>query len=490
MRRRSSTVTKTRARSVSVSTALALCRPCFPNKAASLESLPTELLFHIVLLAAAAPPNPTGPHARRLGSAPRAPAADSDSADESKAESDSASSSAAPPPPLDRHTLRALALTSRALAAVAHAVLYRAVSLHELAPAERFARTVLAGAHRGLTLAAASSSSPVALTFPFFPPGPLPAPALGKSTTRLVLSAPPAPPHNAASAGTSPARLRAAHERAQRFGAAAGALLALGPAAPSAPSPVLAALRTLVVQAHVLAHLARAAHAHAHAPPHVVPAPSELILDTCLPAPAAPDAPSTADAPLAPLAARLTHLVLARPPQKWARPSASLAALAGAPALTHLALARRAHANEDNDAEFARDVAAVLSSPARAGTLTCVVLVVQADAAYAAWRDAHPDAGGDPAEDGDARDEETRALEAYLAPTHIWARLAALARDVAPPAAVCVVPGRGDAWPRALRNAARPGPRFDSAVFLEGQSGDLWEWARTYELGRRAREAW
>ncbi|KAH8105617.1 hypothetical protein DFH11DRAFT_1642916 [Phellopilus nigrolimitatus] len=478
MRRRSSTVTKTRARSVSVSvsTALALCRPWVPNKAASLESLPTELLFHIVLLAAA-PHTPTG---RRLGSG----AADSDT-DESKIES-----AAPPPPPLDRHTLRALALTSRALAAVAHAVLYRAVSLHELAPAERFARTVLAGAHRGLTLAAASSSSPVALTFPSFPPGPLPAPALGKSTTRLVLAAPPAPsPPHAASAGTSPARLRAAHERAQRFGAAAGALLALGPHAPSAPSPVLAALRTLVVQADVLAHLARAAHAHAHAPPHVVPAPSELILDTCLPAPAAPDAPSTADAPLAPLAARLTHLVLARPPQKWARPSASLAALAGAPALTHLALARRAHANEDNDAEFARDVAAIVSSPARAGTLTCVVLVVQADAAYPAWRDAHPGAGGDPAEDGDARDPETRALEAYLSTTHIWARLAALARDVAPPAAVCVVPGRGDAWPRALRNAARPGPRFDSAVFLEGQSGDLWEWARTYELGRRAREA-
>ncbi|KAI5116893.1 hypothetical protein M0805_004161 [Coniferiporia weirii] len=459
MRPRSATLTRTR--SPSISATLALSLPWNANKPA-LETLPIEILLKIVQVAAAVPYRREGLVSQRLGSGGN----DSDSGDEGVPVSAS--------PVIDRRTLRALAHTSKALAVLAHAVLYRAVLLNQVKTIELFSRTTTANAHRDITL------SP---TIPIFRPSSF----LGKSTTRLALDVPFSSELEHVTAAVGSARHRRLLNEQDRFMSAAGALLGLGSSAPSAPSPILVPLRTLVVDSDILIHHMR----HLSPPTHysVSPTPTELVLSTYLPA------PSTVPSSLAPLATCLTHLVIALPPAKWCLPSATLATLGNAPMLTHLALVRRAHANEDNDAEFVQDVERVLVN--RMGTLECVVLVVIPDSGFASWRTErvhNNHAKADP-------DAEMRSLEEYLCTSHIWSQLAVLSRLICPDIthrkdapAVCVVAGSGNGWKRALMNSHASSMRFNSNIYnaSEGRPqplvGDLWSWARTFEVGRRAKD--
>ncbi|KAF9451524.1 hypothetical protein P691DRAFT_807635 [Macrolepiota fuliginosa MF-IS2] len=58
----------------------------------------------------------------------------------------------------------------------------------------------------------------------------------------------------------------------------------------------------------------------------------------------------------------LTHLRICEPADKWQSPLSIIAALHGAPNLTHLELARRTDSNEDNDAIFVEDLAYLLTT--------------------------------------------------------------------------------------------------------------------------------
>jgi hypothetical protein len=59
--------------------------------------------------------------------------------------------------------------------------------------------------------------------------------------------------------------------------------------------------------------------------------------------------------------ASLTHLRICEPGNTWQSPLSAIAALNGAPNLTHLQLARRADSNKDNDVTFADEIAQLLS---------------------------------------------------------------------------------------------------------------------------------
>ena len=343
MRGRSATVTRmsattsTRTRSVSFSAALALVLYRHSD-GPSLQTLPTEILLEIILTAAAVNSyqrvkTATSSTAHRLGS----------SAD------DDASDWHLRAPRLDYRTLRALALTSRQLAGLAHSIMYRNIALDQLKHTSLFARTILDCAHRDITLASTVSPvspvSPTSMAFSY-----IPTLFAGKFTNRLAVEYP---------FSDSPRVPRNRHAEVERFHAATGALLGFGDSAPSVPSPVLADLRTLLIDSCVLEHhLKTHANLSSVCAPTVSPSPSELVLHSYI---QWRDATLPSLSPLAPLGARLTHLTIACPSAKWTLPSTTLSALGGVPSLTHLALVRRAHANEDNDAEFVRDVAGILS---------------------------------------------------------------------------------------------------------------------------------
>ncbi|KAJ7594919.1 hypothetical protein C8J56DRAFT_821993 [Mycena floridula] len=65
---------------------------------------------------------------------------------------------------------------------------------------------------------------------------------------------------------------------------------------------------------------------------------------------------------LSPSASYLTHLRICEPSQGWCSPASILDAFGPLPNLTHLQLARRINANEENDALFMEDVTQILQS--------------------------------------------------------------------------------------------------------------------------------
>ncbi|KAF7296099.1 hypothetical protein MKEN_01425100 [Mycena kentingensis (nom. inval.)] len=62
------------------------------------------------------------------------------------------------------------------------------------------------------------------------------------------------------------------------------------------------------------------------------------------------------------LSTALTHLRISEPGDAWYAPSAIISFFGDAPHLTHIALARRMEANEDNDAVFVADIQTILAS--------------------------------------------------------------------------------------------------------------------------------
>ncbi|OCB89432.1 hypothetical protein A7U60_g3409 [Sanghuangporus baumii] len=516
MRGRSTTVSRTgtatmstRMCSISFSASLALSLYRHADSP-SLQTLPTEILLEIILIATAVNVPKSAPitssTSRRLGSY-----ADDD-----------ISNWHLRGPRLDYRILRALALTSRQLAGLAHFIMYRNIALDELKHISLFARTVLDCAHRDITLASTVSPvspvSPTSMSFSY-----IPTLFAGKFTNRLALQYP---------FFDSPRVPKNRHAEIERFHVATGVLLGFGNSAPSVPSPVLADLRTLLIDTRILEHHLNTHTAPSSTLPKVSPSPSELILHSYIPwGGVTPPYLS----PLAPLGVQLTHLTIACPSARWTLPSTTLNVLGGVPSLTHLALVRRAHANEDNDAEFVRDVAEILSERVdslttlnvlggvpslthlalvrrahanedndaefvrdvaeilseRADSLIRLVLVVLPDSGFTTWKYTHQPVLADGCEEEVEEVEhvlsfnpELRALEAYLSTTSIWSQFSTLAQSSP---AVCVVPGMSDAWARALRKSRNPGAIFESNIFHD-HGRDLWSWARTFESRRRAIE--
>ncbi|KAL5532098.1 hypothetical protein ACEPAF_5662 [Sanghuangporus sanghuang] len=470
MRGRSTTVSRTgtatmstRMRSISFSATLALSLYRHADSP-SLQTLPTEILLEIILIATAVNVPKSAPitssTSRRLGSY-----ADDD-----------ISNWHLRGPRLDHRILRALALTSRQLAGLAHFIMYRNIALDELKHISLFARTVLDCAHRDITLASTVSPvlpvSPTSMSFSY-----IPTLFAGKFTNRLALQYP---------FFDSPRVPKNRHAEIERFHVATGVLLGFGNSAPSVPSPVLADLRTLLIDTRILEHHLNTYTAPSSTLPKVSPSPSELILHSYIPwGGVTPPYLS----PLAPLGVQLTHLTIACPSARWTLPSTTLNVLGGVPSLTHLALVRRAHANEDNDAEFVRDVAEILSE--RVDSLIRLVLVVLPDSGFTTWKYTHQPVLADGCEEEDEEVEhvlsfnpELRVLEAYLSTTSIWSQFSTLAQSSP---AVCVVPGMSDAWARALRKSRNPGAIFESNIFHD-HGRDLWSWARMYGSRRRAIE--
>ncbi|KAL5483313.1 hypothetical protein ACEPAI_8544 [Sanghuangporus weigelae] len=450
--------TRTRSLSFSVALALAFYRH---SDGPSLQTLPTEILLEIILIATTVDvsksvPTALSSTAHRLGSY-----ADND-----------ISGWHLRVPRLDHRTLRALALTSRQLAGLAHFIMYRNIALDGSKHTSLFARTVLDCAHRDITLASTVSPvspvSPTSVSFSY-----IPTLFAGKFTNRLALEYP---------FFDTPRVSKNRHAEIERFHVATGAILGFGNSAPSVPSPVLADLRTLLVDTRILEHHLNAHTVASSTLAKVSPSPSELILRSYIPwGIVTPPYLS----PLAPLGAQLTHLTIACPSARWTLPSTTLNVLGGVPSLTHLALVRRAHANEDNDAEFVRDVAEILSE--RGDSLVRLVLVVLPDSGFATWKYTHQPELVDGYEEENEGDEhvlsfnpELRALEAYLATTYIWSQFSSLAQSSP---AVCVVPGMNDGWTRALMKSRKLGAIFESNIFHD-HGRDLWSWARAFESRR------
>ncbi|KAL5504778.1 hypothetical protein ACEPAH_7441 [Sanghuangporus vaninii] len=458
---RTGTVTmSTRTRSISFSTLLALSLYKHADSP-SLQTLPTEILLEIILIATAVNVSKSAPMistaSRRLGSY----------ADDIISDWHLRGSR------LDYRTLRALALTSRRLAGLAHFIMYRNIALDELKDISLFARTVLDCAHRDITLASTVSPvspvSPTSMSFSY-----IPTLFAGKFTNRLALEYP---------FFDSPRVPKNRHAEIERFHAATGVLLGFGNSAPSVPSPVVADLQTLLIDTRILEHHLNTHTAPSSTLPKVSPSPSELILHSYIPwGGVKPPYLS----PLASLGVQLTHLTIACPSARWTLPSTTLNVVGGVPSLTHLALVRRAHANEDNDAEFVRDVAGILSE--RVDSLIRLVLVVLPDSGFTTWKYTHqPELADDYEEEHEHEhffNPELRALEAYLSTTSIWSQFSTLAQSSP---AVCLVPGMTDAWTRALRKSRKPGAIFESNIFHD-RGRDLWSWARTFESRRRAME--
>ena len=157
--------------------------------------------------------------------------------------------------------------------------------------------------------------------------------------------------------------------------------------------------------------------------------------------------------------------------------------LGGLPSLTHIALPRKANANEDNDVEFINDLRTVAEERACPfGSLQSMVLVVEP---YTGMQMTVP------REDQSAEDD----FEPHHS-THIWKRMSEFAGEVNSEASygkgkpmVCVVPGSGGAWQRALSKNRQIGGMFDSNVYSSAPRGQsLWSWARDYECRRRWKE--
>ncbi|EJD08384.1 uncharacterized protein FOMMEDRAFT_16772 [Fomitiporia mediterranea MF3/22] len=501
MRGRSSTVSRTRTRSVSFSARLALVLVI--NRGPTLESLPTEILLEIIRIAATLP---ASRDSNKFGGSTSTGSAHRLVDDDSSNNSDLVLvKNLNTLPRLDRRTLRTLALTSRILSGLAHTILYAHVSLTSTKLATLYARTVIDCAHRDITLV--STTSPVSPTSPTCSAfNDIPALFAGKFTNRLSIEY---PFHD-----YSPRAMKTRNTIAEveRFHAASGALLGIGQSAPSVQSPVLASLRTLVIDSCILEHHLRqhatlsSSSSSSSSPstssfafPFVSPTPSELILHSYISW--NPSSPSSFS-PLAPLSAHLTHLIVAAPPQKWTLPSTTLSALGGAPNLTYLALVRRANANEDNDEDFVLDVERILSE--RAGQLKNLVLVIVPDSGFSAWKDSQApvsESDEDEAmEDEEGFDDSIRTLSAYLSRTHIWCRLSSLISQVTATTGtkvnVSLIPGTSSAWTRALHLSSKEGAIFSSNIFHSaGDAGanhsdkDLWRWSRRFETWRRSRQS-
>lgn len=401
----------------------------------------------------------------------------------------------------DVRTLLALARTCRAISAIAHAVLYRAVKIEggaafgSLRRAELFARTV-------------TTSSTVTV----------------KRATRLVLG------HTFEDEPfyhMSVAERRKRRDETARWVTAVGTTLGLV-VKDKEPRPrdaaVLGALRTLVVTSSLLAPFVgtQLPSTCADVLRGSYTSPAEIVIDTHF----TPDVLKRAIQPslssLAQLTARTTHLAILQPPQMWSLPSETLGALgfdchpgissSGWRRLTHLSLIRRANANEDNDREFVEDIARIVrsSSPAREGDggLECVVVCVLPDTMI--LRSIAYELDAETANDDLDEFKKGQLLESHLAQTYIWRLLAGLTgelpgadlrgncnRNVKRGIRLCVVPGWSGAWTRVVavagdgqRILGPAGAWWDDSD-TAGASGGLgfWRWALEYEEGRRVRES-
>lgn len=452
--------TVSRARSLSLSLTLSLALRC---QSASLETLPTELLFYIISLAA-------------THSTFRSRASGSDSASDSEKAKEKAFASLPQSLLLDQRTLCSLALTSRSLAAVALSILYRAVYIDDVFKANLFL---------GSASYIASSSLPIA-----------------RSVSRLALCPPTrssysdyCPPYSFTS------ELHAQRQRNYHWRtlSSCSSILGLSPdfSSPAAYlhvqpyiSPVLANLRTLVVTAEVLLYHIEPQTSTSTSSSLLTPTPTELILDTYLAPPVSPSSSSpVADPALSQLSSHLTHLLISHVPETWRLPSLTLSTLGlstrSQSSLTHLALVRRANANENNDVEFVDDIAEILASLARDESenkseieienggyedesgekgerrgergrgLKQLVVVVQPDSVYKFWK---ARVLRDIASSSSTQTKNPTSfalLTAYLSTSHIWTRLSELA---ASDERLCIVPGDGgDVWARVVKHSKRIG---------------------------------
>ena len=461
MRRRSSTTssatqtyTARRGRTVSVSTVfhptLSPSRHRRTRHPVDLLSLPNEILFKIIITAAR-PAIPTNKFAYRL--------VDSDDDEEDDLDV----------PRLEYRTLRNIALACRRLNDFASTIMYSAVSVRDVRTARLFARTVVGAAHEG-----GISLSPVSptVTTASSPWSSRPRPVQeGKNAYRLALEYP-----------FWDKRQQQRHS-SEFLQASMGAILGFGPSAPSFPSPVLSSLRTLLIDARILEY--HMSESPSPSPTwaianEVSPRPSELVLSTYLRASSLP----FGSAPLAPLATRLTHLIIASSPPRWCLPSTTTKLLGALHSLTHLALPRKANANEDNDLEFIDDIRALVQERQRPyGSLECLVLVVEPYSGFLPL--------GTSSDSSSDVDKESSIYECF-ASTHIWRGMTGLAREVNTQIAysrgrptVCVIPGSEGAWHRALSKHRQIDGVFDSNVFSNDSRGrDLWSWAQEYECTR------
>ncbi|KLO10335.1 hypothetical protein SCHPADRAFT_906977 [Schizopora paradoxa] len=509
------THTRTRSRSISFSLRLTALSPT-SSPGQSLEFLPTEVILDIIELATYASASKTT-QASSASNRRTLPAyfykdADAEGPSESDDEDGEGTRSekVESKPQRDIRTLLSVSRTSRLLAELAFTVLYRTVKLSEPHIAELFARTVL-----GPSLAIA-----------------------GRDASRLILDADVdietqhrAPKAFTGSAGhwrfqvangapNAAAERKVEHDRARML-ASASRILGLSSGAGlvksmrpiglslSSPLPVFDALRTLVVHSSLLAPFV-SAPALSNSP--LQPAPTEIILDTYLPGAnsytylagkqpistttlrtLATDNHDDKDLALSKLAAHTTHLSILSAPSVWRLPSETLSAFGGLPSLTHLAVVRRANANEANDDEFVKDLEDILVERG-SGSLHCLVVGILPDSGWRS-RTAAPRLEG-------SKDEASKELEleAYLARSHIWSRLANLAlastssshlTPALSSARLCIVPARTDAWHRA--SSANTGLRGSKLVWWghgvrSAPGEDFWTWARAFEGGRRTRE--
>lgn len=496
------TGTRTRATSLSLTLSLSLHTQHIKS---TLETLPTEILLRIATIASSTP-RPTHwshvAHGYKLGGHSKiSPESSSDEDEDAEDELEYRAS--------DRSCLCALALTSRTVSTIAHAVLYHTVQLNEVRPLELFARTTQATHTMHRLQDREDASTLVDLNS-------------GKRTMRLVLDLPAFDPYLSTSSRPTSRDRRMLEQQTRLYAAAASVLGLTHTSSALKPSAFFSSLRTLVVPSDVLYQVMRTIPIRTceeRGPATSSPTPSELILDTYIPLSSASSVSGHLSPPLlqnlllARLGSAITHLTIAARPKIWCLPSDTLTALGGTPALTHLALVRRANANGDNDLEFITDIRQMLEE--RAGTLQCVVIAVSSDSTLRR-REVEQRRGKEATTTGDNNNDELeinaeldphsildpplRALEDYLATTDIWKSLSALARDypfskyVVRPN-VHVIPSQGDTWARATgrrsgeaahaRNIYLDTPKTRNAT----NNGDFWTWSRRYDEGRRAREA-
>ncbi|TFY57731.1 hypothetical protein EVG20_g8423, partial [Dentipellis fragilis] len=126
--------------------------------------------------------------------------------------------------------------------------------------------------------------------------------------------------------------------------------------------------------------------------------------------------------------AGVTRLRIAEPGESWQAPREMLARLGPLALLTHLQLARRAGANEDNDMTFVADVARILHARP--------TLKVLAVSVFPSYLRTLPDASA--MDDDDAEGHECRQ-------SHIWGLLEELAKL---DRRLMVVRGSHGAWQR------------------------------------------
>jgi hypothetical protein len=459
MRRRSSTVpaatqtlTRPRHRSVSKPHLAAFASPRSKSNYRDILSLPNELLSHIIACASCDAGSP-GKSANRLGS----------TLDSNEACYNARCNQ------FEFSTLRRIALTCHRFMALANVLLYGTVTLNEVKISRLFSRTVLETAHRGITLSSPTTTHGGSSRDHLLE---------GKFVKRLALEYP---------------FLEQASQQRNRsviiireFLTSIGAIIGITSSAPSVASPVLASLRTLLIDTSILDHISDASPLPplAAADRDVSPKPSEVVLSTYLRA--RPDPlPSTR---LTSLTSHLTHLIIAGLGAKWSPPSVTVDALSAIQTLSHVALPRRANGNEDNDDEFVDDVKSIIEARAHPrGALTCVVLVVEPDAGFELWKTYR--------ERFVEQDDNSEAsAENYLSSTHVWARFTDFARTVNRERSrvhmkplVHVVPGDGSAWQRALSNHHRSRGAFDNQIYsTNGRGMDLWRWAETYHSRQSA----